>query len=173
MSSIKGNAKIRRESEIPVEVLMRRFTLVGVLVVAALGFHSNVSVAQGNAEQTLIQIERDWCTAHVTRDSAILGRILANDYSAVGSRGAPETKSEALASLKDMTSAVDTCVDTDFKVRVYGDAAVVTALATRSGTYKGAAYKDRQSLYTDTFVRSDGRWQCVASQSTVIAAQQK
>jgi ketosteroid isomerase-like protein len=53
---------------------------------------------------------------------------------------------------------------------VYGDAAVVTALATRSGTLRGATYKDRQVLYTDTFVRREGRWQCVASQSTVVAS---
>jgi hypothetical protein len=63
-------------------------------------------------------------------------------------------------------------VDTNMKVRVYGDAAVVTGLGTRSGVNKGAAFKDRQFLWTDTFIRKDGRWQCVATQGTLVAAQQ-
>ena len=152
---------------------MKRLLIGGALAVSVFGFSTGVSLAQSKPEQELVQIERDWCTASVKRDSTILGRILADDYTGVGSRGAPETKSEALAALKDMTSSVDTCVDTNVKVRVYGDAAVVTGLATRGGTNKGVAFKDRQFLWTDTFVRRDGRWQCVASQSTVIAAQQK
>ena len=143
------------------------------MIVAACTLPTNAAVAQGNAEQALIQLERDWCTALLKRDTSLLDRILASDYTGVGSRGSTETKSEALASLKDMTSTVDACVDTNFKVRVFGDAAVVTAMATRSGTYKGAAYKDRQSLYTDIFVLRDGSWQCVASHATLVAAQQK
>jgi hypothetical protein len=63
-------------------------------------------------------------------------------------------------------------VDRNVKARVYGNAAVVTGLATRSGTYKGATF-DQQYLWTDTFVMKDGRWQCAASQSTLIAAQPK
>ena len=151
---------------------MKRFALVVGLIVVQSGL-SHVAAAQANPEQALIQMERDWCSAVLKRDASILDRILASDYTGVGSRGITETKPEALASIKDMTSTVDVCVDTNFKVRVYGDAAIVTAMATRGGTYKGAAYKDRQMLYTDVFVRRDGRWQCVAGHSTLVAAQQK
>ncbi|MCI0696842.1 hypothetical protein L0337_33160 [candidate division KSB1 bacterium] len=34
-------------------------------------------------------------------------------------------------------------------------------------------FKDRQVLWTDIFIKKDGRWQCVASQGTLVAAQQK
>jgi ketosteroid isomerase-like protein len=125
--------------------------------------------AQGKAEQELIQIEKDWCTASLTRDGALLGRILADDYVGVTRAGAIEGKPAALASLKDTTRTLDVCVDSDFRVRLYGDAAVVNATATRSGTEKGVAFKDRRSVYTDTFIRKDGRWQCVAGQSTPLA----
>ena len=152
---------------------MKTVMTMGTLAmsVVSLGFQSNISSAQSKAEQELIQIERDWCTAFLKRDSALLGRILADDYTGVTGRGVVESKAEALAGVKDTSSAFDACVDTNFKVRVYGDAAVVTALATRSGRYKGVAFKDRRALYTDTFVRRDGRWQCVASQSTFVPAQ--
>jgi len=64
-------------------------------------------------------------------------------------------------------------VDDKIKVRVYGDAAVVTGHGVRAGTYNGVPFKDRQVFWTDTFIKKDGRWQCVASQGTLVAAQQK
>ena len=93
-------------------------------------------------------------------------------YIAASSRGATSTKAEELAGLKNADS-ITTCVDTNVKARIYGDAAVVTGLGTRSGTFKGVPFKDRQNLWTDTFIKRDGRWQCVATQGTLVAAQQK
>src|SRR5438874_8372395 len=104
-----------------------------------------------------MQLERDWCTSSVKKDAAVLGRILADDYTGVGSRGTPQTKAEALADLNDKTSVVTSCVDTNVKVRIYGETAVVTGLGSRGGTYKGVPFKDRQLLWTDIFVRRGGR----------------
>ncbi len=152
---------------------MTRSLVGGALIVCIIGLSVGASLAQTKPEQELIQIERDWCAAQLKRDATILDRILADDYTGVGSRGTPETKAEAIAALKDKTSSIDMCVDNNVKVRIYGDAAVVTGLGTRGGTNKGVAFKDRQFLWTDTFVRRNGRWQCVASQSTLVAGQQK
>src|SRR5262249_53552893 len=126
-----------------------------------------------NAQQELVQLERDWCAALVKKDATMIARILAEDYTAVGSRGTTSTKAGDLADLKDTSSTLTLCVDDNVKVRVYGDTAVVTAHGRRSGTYKGAAFNDREILYTDTFVKTNGRWQCVASHGAVPAAQQK
>ena len=104
---------------------------------------------------------------------AVMHRLLALTLAWCCTGGAPGDLPQHLADLKDATSSVDSCVDNDMKVRLYGDTAVVTGRGTRAGTVKGVAYKDRQILWTDIFVRKDGRWQCVASQGTVIAAQQK
>jgi ketosteroid isomerase-like protein len=128
---------------------------------------------QGKVEQEIMQIERDWCSATIKKDITMLGRILADDYTGVGSRGTAVTKVQELADLKSGDSNVTSCVDTNIKVRMYGDVAVVTGTGNRAGTYKGVAFKDRQILWTDVFVRKDERWQCVASQGTVVAAQQK
>jgi len=144
-----------------------------VIAVVCLGTASGYGSAQSAAEQELIQLERDWCRAMVQRDAALLGRILADDYAGVGSRGGTENKAEAIAALTDPDNSITDCVDSNVRVRVYGDAAVVTGLATRSGTYQRAPFRDRQIYYTDTFVRRDGRWVAVASQGTLIAAQQR
>ena len=84
-----------------------------------------------------------------------MGRILAEDYSGVTSLGAVESKAQALADLEDQSATVESCVDSDVKVRLYGDTAVVTGLGNRSGTRSGVAFKDRKVRWTDTFVKRD------------------
>lgn len=124
---------------------------------------------ESSPEQQLLQLERDWCAAELKKDADLLGRILADDFTGVTSRGIKLNKTELLKSLMDPDSATNTCSDADVKVRVYGDTAVVTGRGSRSGTYKGKSFKDRQILYTDTFVRKGGRWQVVASHATEVA----
>jgi ketosteroid isomerase-like protein len=131
-----------------------------------------MSAQQDKVQQELVQIERDWCTALMKKDAATLSRILADDYAGVGSRGTPSNKAGDLADLKD-SNVLSACVDDNVKVRVYGDTAVVMAHGRRSGTYKGAPFKDREIYYTDVFVRRSGQWQCVASEGTPAAPQRK
>jgi len=144
-------------------VLLGVFGVVGIVSLKA----------ESKPEQELIKIENDWCAADAKQDAAVLGSILADDFSGVGSRGGTDTKASALASYKDQSRKTTSCALSNIKVRIYGDAAVVTGMSTVSGTRKGVAFKDRQNLWTDTFIRRNGRWQCVASQSTLIGAQQK
>jgi len=147
--------------------------VVTALILAYAGSEGNIFALQQNkVEQELMQLERDWCAAQVNKDAATLGRILADDYTAVSSRGSTSTKADELANLKSADS-MTTCMNNNIKVRVYGDAAVVTGLSVISGIYKGVPFKDRQVFWTDIFIKKDGRWECVAGQSTLVAAQQK
>ena len=153
---------------------MKLLSLVaGTLIIAAAGIGAAGAFAQSKPDQELLQIENDWCTADVKQDAALLGRILASDFTGVDSRGTTDTKESYLASYTDKTSTTTACANSNMKPRVFGDAAVVTGTVTSSGTRKGVAFKGRQVLFTDTFVRRDGRWQCVASQGTLVASQQK
>jgi hypothetical protein len=53
------------------------------------------------------------------------------------------------------------------KVRVFGNTAVVTGSDTEKSTYKG---KDSSGKYAwmDVFANRNGRWQAVASESTMV-----
>jgi ketosteroid isomerase-like protein len=111
----------------------------------------------------------DWCTALLRKDAAMLSALLAPDYVSVGPNGARETRQQALAVITDPEFKMTTCVDSEIEVRVYGDAAVVTGRGKHAGTYRGQAFDDPPALWTDTWIRRDGRWQCVASQATFVA----
>lgn len=127
--------------------------------------------ASDTDESVFEQLVHDWCTATLNKDTAFVDRILAEEYRAVSPRGTTETKTEALEALKDPTSTLTVCVENDIRTRIYGDAAVVTGVGRHEGTYKGTPFADPPAIWTDTWVRRDGRWQVVAAHATSITSQ--
>jgi ketosteroid isomerase-like protein len=117
------------------------------------------------AEQALIQMERDWVQAWIKKDTAALGRILADDWVGIDFTGKTVTKAEALRELKSGSSGASSVELGPMTVRVFGQAAVVTGSSVEKGTWQG---KDSSGSYvwTDVFANRDGRWQAVSSQST-------
>lgn len=117
-------------------------------------------------EQNLLQMERDWANAMTKNDAQTIERIEAEDFAYVlgGMRGDKQSdladaKSGAFSGSAELT---------DMKARVYGDAAVVTGTASlRNSMYKG---KDVSGdyMFTDTFVKKNGRWQVVASHASRV-----
>jgi ketosteroid isomerase-like protein len=50
---------------------------------------------------------------------------------------------------------------------MYGDSAIVTGIYRSKGTYQGGPY-EHIGRFTDTWVYTDGRWQCVASHTSLL-----
>ena len=123
--------------------------------------------ADGNVEQTLMKIERDATAALLKRDVAGFGRFLSDDAVLTSPDGTPQTKSQLLADVKSGDLVIESSEISDMKVRVYGDAAVVTYSTTDKGKYKKQDISGRYR-WTDVFVRRGGTWQIVAGQGTPI-----
>jgi hypothetical protein len=122
---------------------------------------ATLAADKSKVEQELMQLERDWCSASVKGDAAAIGAILADDYTDVVLTGTVANKAQSLADVK--TDKATVCEIDMMQIRVYGDAAVVVGRVTgKSATFNGL-YR-----YTDTYIRRDGRWICVASQATEI-----
>lgn len=121
-----------------------------------------------SVEQELIRLENEWADAWVKSDIAFFDRIMANDYTWTAPWGEVFTKADNLALAKSGEDVITSWVLADMKVRVYGDAAVVTGRQTIKETYKGEDVSD-QYRWTDTWVKRAGQWQCVAGHSSQIA----
>jgi len=156
---------------------MKRFAfLIGPAVLvfafgllAQIGQRSITPRTKGvSAEQELIKLEEEWANAWVKMDYAFFDRIEADDYTWTAPWGEVWTKARDLALLKSGDSVITSWVLSDMKVRVYGDAAVVTGRATVKEMYKGKDVSD-QYQWTDTWVKRAGQWKCVAGHSSVIA----
>ncbi len=94
--------------------------------------------------------------------------IKADDFINTDSDGVVKTKAQTMSSLKSGEEVVTSAVNDDFRVRVYGDAAVVTFHFASKSQTKG---KDTsvQERITDTFIKLAGRWQVVAEHVSKIA----
>jgi len=123
--------------------------------------------AASDVEQTLMKIERDATAALLKRDVAGFGRVFSDDAVMTGPDGTPQTKAQLLADVKSGDLAIESSEISDMKVRVYGDAAVVTYSTTDKGKYKKQDISGRYR-WTDVFVRRGGTWQIVAGQGTPI-----
>lgn len=118
-------------------------------------------------EQVLRLIEREWENANKNKDKAWLERNLADEYTAVNARGKMFNKTEDIADALSNTETVTSAELSDMKVHVHGNAAIVTGRLHRVGKDKNGNF-DRKFLFTDTFIRRDGRWQVIATQATFV-----
>jgi ketosteroid isomerase-like protein len=113
------------------------------------------------------QIENDWADASKAKDAAKLGDILADGWVALGWDGKTTTKTKVLADTKTPGNSLDTFEMGPMKVRIFGNTAVVTGSDTEKSMEDG---KDTSGKYvwTDVFVKQNGKWRAVASQSTKL-----
>ena len=146
---------------------MNRIVFAVSLVVLVFGVAVLAQTQTESVEQDLINLENEWAKSVVKLDLAFMDRILADDYTWTDAAGNVHTKAEEIASIKSGQGVVTSSVNDEFKVRVYGDAAVVTGRTTVKETWKGKEVSG-QFRWTDTWVKLAGRWQCVAEHDSNI-----
>jgi len=143
-----------------------------VAVVALPIFASVSGFAQNSASDEggrVLGLETAWNHAIEAKDTKALDMLLANTFIAVEIDGSVSSKSEFLASIKAPEYQPSQAVNEQINVQVYGNAAVVVGIFRIKGTEKGKPYVHRER-FTDTWIKYDQTWKCVASQSTLIAA---
>ncbi len=122
-----------------------------------------------SAEQELIGLDKEWGEAGLRGDSAVLERILADDFignSPTGVATKAQNIAEAKTNAPNITNA--TYVADEYTVRFLDpNTAVMTHHAVEKGLNKGKEYND-QHRSMHVWVKRDSRWQVVASQATPI-----
>ncbi len=92
--------------------------------------------------------------------------LWADDYVLTDYRGAVKERAQALAEWKAGEHRYSSYVSDDIRVRVYGEAAVVTARVKRSSLTDPTNVGEFR--HTRVFVRLRGRWRLLATQVTPI-----
>ena len=143
---------------------------VSLPIIAPTGWTVAAGDSTKNAdEQALIDIEYQWANAYVSGDAEKLASILSRDYVQTNTRARVTDKKEEVSDLRKGTFRYQKFETTQMKVQLYGDAAVVTGLITAKGTDKASGKTvEGHMRMTDTFIRQDGKWQVVASQTTLV-----
>jgi len=140
------------------------FSLCAVLMLSApADSQSNVRSAQ----EILIQLERDWVAALQRNDVAFVDNVLAEEFVATYGDGSRGDRAHELKLVAEFDRQVDKWMVDEFIVKVYRDTAVVWFTQRMVGPVQGKP-TEITTRYMDVFVMRDGRWQCVASQSTRV-----
>jgi hypothetical protein len=144
---------------------MRTKTFVGLLSCMALVLclYVTPSVSAASAEQELIQLTKDINNAQIKRDIVFIEQRMTDDNVGVDEEGNLHGKAELITGLKSGTINVTSIVYEDIKAKVWGDAGVVWMRFTQKSKVEG---KDTSGTYqeTDTWIKINGRWQCVTGQ---------
>jgi ketosteroid isomerase-like protein len=112
----------------------------------------------------ILQAEQDICTAFEQEDADWLEKHLDPTFTLTSSSGKITTRADEVADLRSGTK-YDVFRNRDSKVRLYGDAAVVTGVTRVEGKSKGQPY-ELEFQFTDTYVRKQGDWVMVASHAS-------
>jgi len=138
-----------------------------LLLLASLGqaFAQN---SKDDSQQTkLLVMEHLWNEAQVNRDARALDSMIGAAFVNTEYDGEVSDKAKFLADIKDPHFNLTNLTIQDLKVSMYADSAVVVGTYKTKGLYQGKPY-EHLGRFTDTWVFTEGRWQCVASHTSLL-----
>src|SRR5436309_35746 len=118
-------------------------------------------------QQILIKLEQGWNDAFYRKDVAFIANILSDEFVATYDDGSRGDKAKELALVAEFNQQVESAIQDEFTVKVYGNTAVVWFTLHLVGIKQGQR-AEVVLRYTDVWVMRDGRWQCVSTQSTRV-----
>jgi ketosteroid isomerase-like protein len=140
-----------------------------VLVTASFASASAQSNRARSVQEILVELEHDWDRAFLRKDVSFIERILADDFIATYPDGSRGDKQKELALVASLDQQIDSSTLKDFTVKVNGDSAIVWFTRTLVGPVQGKR-TELTYRFLDVFVWREGRWQCLATQSTRVTA---
>ena len=150
----------------------RKFLAGGLslsMLAAAAPTPGRAADADANTEKEVANLSKQMTDALVKGDMAFADGATADDWMIIVSTGGVADKAQRSKDVKDGNLKYEALDKSEMKVRVYGDAAVVTGLARIKIRFKGQEFGgiDR---FTEVFVRQGGKWQCVSTQGSRVTA---
>ena len=120
-----------------------------------------------NAEEKVLQAEREWLEAHLAGDVAALGRLMHADHIQIRPDGSMWDKQRVLASFEGGGRHWDRAEADELQVKVYGETALVVGRWRAEGVNQGEAF-DYAARYVSVWVLEEGNWLMVSDNATEI-----
>lgn len=116
-------------------------------------------------EMAVAAFDTEYQEAMKNNDVATMARILADDFVLVTGFGKVFTKADLLEEARSKRTTYEHQEDSQQKVRVWGDTAVVTALLWVKGNADGKPF-DYKLRFSDTYVRTPSGWRYAFAQAS-------
>jgi ketosteroid isomerase-like protein len=118
-------------------------------------------------ESQIIAFENLWNQMQSAHDANAMDQMLDPDFVLTDYDGSVLTKGLFLASIRDKSNQLTVEVSTDMKLHRHGDTVIVVGATHEKGAAKGKPY-EHHGRFTDTWIKRDYRWLCIASQLSLI-----
>lgn len=145
---------------------MMRLIAVSLVLLGCCVFTA-VADSPDKAEQEVMQVTQDACVAFLNADLAAAEALLAPEFTLVNSQAVVQSREEVLAEIRNRDPVYSEFRNHSMTAQVFGDAAIVQGITTVKGK-SGEQSFDVNVRFTDTLIRSQGKWRLVVSHVTAI-----
>jgi hypothetical protein len=144
---------------------------VVVLMTAAYAQQSHWATPEDKTAKFMIDMERKWAEG-VCTNNGVISELLADDFQGTSTRGERYTKADELRDEKGPHSAHGCAID-DAKVRFFSsssgeDVAIIYGSEHAIGKEKTNPDAKQCQIWTDTWLKRDGKWQIAAAQDNKV-----
>jgi ketosteroid isomerase-like protein len=137
-----------------------------LLLLSSLALPQTFAQSDGD-ESKIIAFENLWNQMQVAHDADAMGKMLDPEFVLTDYDGSIMNKAQLLASIRDTSNQLTTEVSEGMKLFRHGDTVVVIGATHEKGTLKGKPYQ-HNGRFTDTWIKRDAQWLCVASHLALI-----
>jgi hypothetical protein len=151
----------------------RSATAVCILLVVSLAVHvQNAATAQneradGKESGRILSLENAWNQAETGHNAIAMSMLIADPFAYTDDDGAFMGRARWLSPIKNDVHQYEQLGNTGMKVQLYGNAAIVNGFHHERLRIKRKPVS-QSGRFTDTWIRQNGEWKCVASQATLM-----
>ena len=147
-----------------------KYLSVIVILLLATACNNKEEVKVANEQNKLLQLNRQYDSALLVKDTAALNRLYADDFIYTSPEGKVLNKQQQILNVAVSEFKLDTARSEDVKISFYNNTAVMTGSFKGAGTYRAAPVSIHER-YTTVWIRRDSSWVIVAEQGNIIAQQ--
>ena|SRR5215813_3590316 len=143
----------------PDRMLPRTLAILAILCLC----HCSGQKDQKETQRYILESERQWAESLATGDTSAIERILADDFIGVDPKARLYTKQQMIDETRNAPKYFVSNRLNDVKVRFYGN----TTIAQGSETWEKHSGERGRFVWTDTWIRRNGRWQIAAAEDLI------
>ena len=142
-----------------------RISIVSAALVACVICGCNRRYSENEARQYITESERQWAESVATGQTGDVERIVADDFVGINTHGKTYDKAQMIADTRKGPEYFVSNHLNNVEIRFYGD----TAVAQGSESWEKRNGDRGRFVWTDTWLRRQGRWQIVAAEDLTVS----
>ena len=146
---------------------MNKLYVVCVLLLLTLASSAQRTKTEIEDARQVTALENAWNQAEIEADASGLSLLLGDEFVYTDVDGSLKNRAQWLADVQKESLHYEQLGNQDQVVHIYGNTAIVTGVYRERIHLKGKSVV-RRGRFTDTWMKQNGAWKCVASQATLI-----